>query len=115
MKHLKDATEEDGDDAGHLGDLRREVAGVGEEEEEAGLEERQVPHTAELRQQGGQHSCKADVFAISHPPFTIIRSLPTDPYMVVYCIATTSKPLYQARESSLVPHRLLTVHFLQKM
>ena len=26
-----------------------------------------------------------------------------------------AKPLYQARESSLVPFRLLTAHFLQKM
>ena len=30
-------------------------------------------------------------------------------------IGPLSKPLYQARESSLVPLRLLTVHFLQKM
>ena len=57
-EYLKDATEEDGDDSRHLGDLRREVAGVGEEEEEAGLEELKVPHTGELRQQGGQHSYK---------------------------------------------------------
>ena len=56
---MKDATEEDGDDSRHLGDLRREVAGVGEEEEEAGFEELEVPHTGELCQQGGQHSCKS--------------------------------------------------------
>ena len=56
---MKDATKEDGDDSRHLGDLRREVAGVGEEEEEAGFEELEVSHTGELCQQGGQHSCKS--------------------------------------------------------
>ena len=50
---LEDAAEEDGDDAGGLSNLGDEVAGVGEQEEDACLEQAEIPDPGELGDEGG--------------------------------------------------------------